>query len=215
MNIFLRKRPEDIQRLYALIDEQSNSSMISAVLAGKLEVEGKKERYFLSTCNGSKEVRYGRRVSGLTTKSLDGKFVRLPTCTECDNIPEDKREIPTPEIVEKFVQLREIASEIPAFDPEAVICLLIGRDAPELLKVRSSINGPKGALLAQKLLFGWTVCGQVCLERSGGAVHISTNRITIYQPQGYPLSADSCQLTKSVEPHCSRFENPMHHKFIP
>ena len=102
-----------------------------------------------------------------------------------------------------------------AFDPEAEICLLIGRNSQELLKVRSSINGPKGALWAQKLLFGWMVCGQVCLERLGGAVYISTNRITTHQPQGYPLSDEHCQLTKSVKLHRSRFENPKCHKFIP
>ena len=81
-------------------------------------------------------MRYERRVSGLIAKSLDGKLVRLHACIVCDRIPEEKRDIPTPEIVEKFAHLRGIASEIPAFDPEAQICLLIRCDAPELLKVR-------------------------------------------------------------------------------
>ena len=59
------------------------------------------------------------------------------------------------------------------------------------------------------------MCGQKCLERLGKAVHISANRITIHQPQRYPLSDEHCQLKKSVEPHRSRFENRTCHKFIP
>ena len=39
-----------------------------------------------------------------------------------------------------------------------------------------------GAPWAQKLKLGWTVSGQVCLNRVGGPVHISANRTTIDVP---------------------------------
>ena len=64
-------------------------------------------------------------------------------------------------------------------DSEAGIHIPIGRDAPELLKVRAFKNGPKGAPWAQKLDLGWTISGQLCLDRVGGPVHISAHRTVV------------------------------------
>ncbi|KAK3731876.1 hypothetical protein QZH41_000340 [Actinostola sp. cb2023] len=91
---FNKARPNSPYRVYAIIDEQSNASLISTELADQLGAAGAK-----------------------------------------DSIPQDKREIPTPEVARRFRHLRDIASEIPPLDENADIHLLIGRDAPELLKV--------------------------------------------------------------------------------
>jgi len=92
----------------------------------------------------------------------------LPTLIECDSIPQEKREVPTPEMARKFPYLQEIANEVPPFDSKANIHLLIGRDAPELLKVREFRNGVKGAPWAQRFTLGWTITGQMCLDLTGG-----------------------------------------------
>ena len=84
--------------------------------------------------------------------------------------------------LDNFPHLREIAVEIPAYDHKANVKILIGRDAPELLKIRESRNGPKGAPWAQQLDLGWTVSGQMCLDRVGGPVHISTRRKAVKYP---------------------------------
>ena len=128
--------------------------MVSPELADKLGKEGEKEKYLLSMCSGSKEVRYGRRLSGIIARPLDGEQIELSTCTECDSIPEDKREIPTPIMASRFPHLEAIANKISPYDPDAHMSLLIGRDAPECLKVRTFINGPKGAPWTQKLSLG-------------------------------------------------------------
>ena len=44
-----------------------------------------------------------------------------------------------------FAHLQDIADEIPPLDRSAVIHLLIGWEAPELLKIREVRNGPRGA----------------------------------------------------------------------
>ena len=67
-----------------------------------------------------------------------------------------------------------IANEIPPLDEAAKIHLLIGRDAPELLKVREFKNGPRGAPWAQRLALGWTVSGQMCLDLASGPTHVRT-----------------------------------------
>ena len=139
-----KEKPHAVHRVYAIIYEQSNSSLISTELADELGASGPEERYFLTTCSGTKETKYGRRVTDVVIQSISGAMANLPTLIECGNIPQDKREIPTPEMARRFPHLQEIANEIPPLDETANIHLLIGRDAPELLKVREFRNGPKG-----------------------------------------------------------------------
>lgn len=81
-------------------------------------------------------------MTGVILKSLNGTESELPTLIECNSIPRDKEEIPTPEMARTFPHLSDIANQIPQLDENAAIHLLIGRDAPELLKVRDFRNGP-------------------------------------------------------------------------
>ena len=179
VDAFKKEQPNKPVRVYALMDDQSNASMISPNLIQKLNVDGPKERFLLSTCSTSKETKYGRRISGVVLRSTNGKTVELPTMLECEHIPQDKNEIPTPEMTKSFPHLKEIATEIPPLDHNAEIDILIGRDAPEVLKVRQFKNGPRGAPWAQKHILGWTISGEMCLDRVGGPVHISSHRTSV------------------------------------
>ena len=170
LDIFHPDNAQNTVRTYAVIDEQSNASMISPVLLEKLGISGEKQKYYLSTCSGAREMKFGYRASGLFVKNLMGCKFKLPTLVKCDNIPSDKGEIPIPEKVKKFAHLKDIAEEIPQKDEQAEIHLLIGWDAPELMKIRAIRNGPKGTPWAHRLALGWTIIGQICLNRHGGPV---------------------------------------------
>ena len=174
VDVYSRRNPHLTKRVYAIVDEQSNSSLITSELADDLGADGPLEKYFLSTCSGEKEEKYGRRVAGITVRSLSGAEFAVPTLTECDTIPQDKREIPTPDMARSFPHLKAIAHEIPPINETAKIHLLLGRDAPELLKVREFRNGPKGAPWAQRLALGWTISGQMCLDFASGPAHVLT-----------------------------------------
>ena len=41
------------------------------------------------------------------------KSSKLPTLVECDHIPQDKHEIPTPQMARSFPHLQEIAEQVP------------------------------------------------------------------------------------------------------
>ena len=82
----------------------------------------------------------------------------------------------------QYTHLRDIADEIPPLDSKAQVQLLVGRNAPELLKVRAFRNGPKGTPWAYKLAVGWTICGQACVDRQGGAIHVGTHHTIYYNP---------------------------------
>lgn len=103
--------------------------MISLNLADKLGATGPKLKYLLSTCSGTTEDKSGR-VCGVVLRSMAGRTIRLPQLVECSNIPQDKREIVTPEMTMQFSHLKEVAKEIPPYDPLAKVEILIGRDAP-------------------------------------------------------------------------------------
>ena len=87
--------------VYVIVDEQSNSSLVTSELADDLGADGPLEKYFLSTCSGEKEEKYRRRVAGIVVCSLSGAKFTVLALTECDTIPQDKSEIPTPGMAPK------------------------------------------------------------------------------------------------------------------
>lgn len=161
------EKPENCFRTYALLDDQSNRSLITKELCDIFSMSGETTRYTLSSCSGS-ATRIGRRVGGLSVCSIDRlNSFKLPVLIECDGIPQDISEIPTPDVTQKFPHLHSITSNIPDLDSNCTIDLLIGRDAPDIHHVEKQITGPKCTPFAQKLPLGWVVIGQVCL----GKVH--------------------------------------------
>ena len=116
VDVFPAWSPELAWRVYAILDEQSNSSLNRSELADELGINAPPEKYFLSTCSGRKEVKYGRRATGLSVRSLSGLVTDLPTLIECDSIPQDKCVIPTPEMAKRLPHLADLATEIPSLD---------------------------------------------------------------------------------------------------
>ena len=163
-DVYVQGAPNDRIRTYVIIDDQSNYSLARAKLFQKLDIKGTATAYTLKTCSGVKKTR-GRRAQGLVLESLDKRVkYELPTVTECDEIPNNREEIPTPEIARAHPHLRQIADKIPRLDKQAEILLLVGRDIPPLHKVHQSINGPRNAPWGQQLDLGWVVLGNTCLD---------------------------------------------------
>ena len=142
VDIYGENHFEAAHRAYTIMDDQSNASIISTGLADKLNADSPEWRYFLSMCGSNKEVRYGRRVTNILMRSKQGTGKKLRTLI--DEIPRDREEILTPEIVRTHPHLRSMADKIPPLDEVGKIQLLIGRDEPELIKMPAFKNGPKG-----------------------------------------------------------------------
>lgn len=97
-------------------------------------------------------------------ESLDGKtYIPLPTLIKCDVLPDDKSEIPKPEIARHYKHLKRVVDRIPDLDPSAFILILLGQDIPWAHKVRKQCNGPHNFHYAQHLDMGWVIIGEVCL----------------------------------------------------
>ena len=137
-NVYSRDHPDNKIKAYAIIDDQSNCSLGTSRLFELLHLGGDSTQYTLRTCSGTTQAK-GRRAMDLVIESVDGsKHHNLPPIIECDAIPNNRDEIPTPESAGFHPHLRGIAHKIPNIDMEADILLLIGRDAPPLHKVHES-----------------------------------------------------------------------------
>ena len=108
-----------------------------------------------------------------------------------------------PQRSQESPHLRSIAVEIP-LDKEAKIQLLIGRDAPELLKVRAFKNGPKGAPWAQKLALGWTISGQTCLDLKDGPIHVHAKRTSVVTDSEVDVASTGDLIPFNLTTHVAR-----------
>lgn len=164
VNVYPTGHREESKRMYAVLDEQSNRSLARSEFFDLFNVSGCSYPYTLKTCAGLKETA-GRRASGYTVESADHNLnIPLPTLLECNQLPNNRSEIPTPDAAYHHTHLKCIANEIPPLDPDANILLLLGRDILRVHKVRDQISGPDNAPFAQRLDLGWVVIGDVCLR---------------------------------------------------
>lgn len=164
VNVYPKASPQSKRKMYAMLDDQSNLSLAKSAFFDIFDVRGSILPYTIKTCAGLSDTG-GRRANDFVIEGLSGNVsMLLPTLTECDQIPDNRGEIPTPEAAAAYPHLRPIASQIPPLDPSADILLLLGRDIIRAHKVRSQVNGPNDAPYAQCLDLGWVIVGDVCLS---------------------------------------------------
>ncbi|XP_036002193.1 uncharacterized protein LOC118565663 [Fundulus heteroclitus] len=160
-------------KMYAVIDEQSNRSLAKSEFFNLFDIRARPEPYMLKTCAGNVQVS-GRRAVNFSLESVDGKVnIQLPLLIECDSVPDDRTEIPSPEIAQHHPHLRPVADKIQPVDHQAPILLLLGRDILRVHKVREQINGPNNAPYAQRLDLGWVIVGEVCSGKTHGQPEVN------------------------------------------
>ncbi len=184
-------KPQSAVRMYAVLDDQSNRSLAKSKFFNAFGITGESFSYTLKTCSGTME-KTGRRASGFIVQSIDGKTqVELPTLIECDMMPDDRSEIPTPDVTQYFPHLKSVADKIPECDPDASILLLLGRDILSVHKVREQINGPLNMPYAQRLDLGWVIVGEVCLGGAHKPKDVSTFKTNVLL-NGRPSLFEPC-----------------------
>lgn len=140
----------------------------------------------MKTCTGVSETT-GRKAHNFVVSSLDGRtHVSLPPLLDCNTIPDDRSEIPTPDIVQYFPHLAPIAGKIPPVEPDVAIMLLLGRDVFSVHKAREQYNGPHNTPYAQRLDLGWVTVGERCLN----GVHKQT-KVNVYKTNLLPNGRSS------------------------
>ncbi|XP_060573880.1 uncharacterized protein LOC132731684 [Ruditapes philippinarum] len=146
---------------YAIIDDQSNRSLAKSVVFERLKLPATEIEYTINSCTGQK-VKYGKVADCVIQSHCGQQTFELKNLLECEDIPDLRHEIPTPEVAQNHPHLAHIANYIPTLNA-ADICILIGRDLIEAHHVLDQKFGPKGSPYAQKLPLGWVIVGEVCV----------------------------------------------------
>jgi len=192
VEVYPVKQPDKAIRTYAIVDDQSNRSLASSDFFDTFSDDSPSYPYSLKTCAGVLQTT-GRRARGFQVKSIDGEVsFPLPDLVECDEIPDDRSSIPTPEAALHHPHLRPIANLIPGLEPNTPIILLLGRDILRAHKVRRQINGPHNAPYAHKLDLGWVIVGDVCLRGAHRSTAVATFRTHILEGGRPTLSLKPC-----------------------
>ncbi|XP_056020363.1 uncharacterized protein LOC125680242 [Ostrea edulis] len=185
-------------RMYAIIDEQNNRTLARSEFFNLFDTHNETQTYTLFSCSG-RSICSGRRACGFVIESIDGSYqLNLPTVIECDDIPNKRQEIPTPEVANAYPHLSEIASELHPLDIDMEILLLIGRDLGDAHHIIEQRIGPSQSPYAQKLGLGWVVIGEVCLGRTHRPEIVIANKVTIL-PNGRTTVCDPCTSNIAVK----------------
>ncbi|XP_071944669.1 uncharacterized protein [Antedon mediterranea] len=120
-NVYLKENPDKVVKTYVLIDEQSNKSLVAIKMFDLLEISGELINYRIKTCNGEKKTT-GRKLQSVDFEAINREVqIILPNLLECEEIPGNKSEIPTPEVAMAFPHLESIAAKIPSIDKSAEV----------------------------------------------------------------------------------------------
>jgi hypothetical protein len=202
VDVYPEGRPARRFRLYALIDNQSNTTLGRSELFDFMGVSTSQIHSFTLTSCAGRIQSSGHRVSGLMVAAVDGSVtMELPTITECNEIPDERYEIPTPEVAKHHLHLRDLP--LSPLERDANILLLIGRDLIQAHHIHDQRIGPKNSPFAQKLSLGWVVIGDACLGRVHKPRDVAVYKTTVME-DGRQSIFEPCQnsfrLTEDIVP---------------
>ena len=179
------------KKLYALIDDQSNRTLASPKFFDMFNVDYAEEAYTLTSCAGT-FASSGRRGRGFVVESIDGATkMNLPEIIECSEIPNNRAEIPSPQVAKSYPHLNSVCKFIPAIDNQSDILLLIGRDLIAAHRVLDQIAGEETLPIAQQLPLGWVIIGETCLGRQHVTPRVNVNK-TFVLPNGQATLLPPC-----------------------
>ena len=166
VDLFHKANPERQIKVYALLDDASDTTFVTTQVQEKLGIEGVQTSLNLSTMLG-REVLEVERIDGLMVQRLDGRVqVELPKAYARESIPSRRDQIPTPEVADKWPHLQKIRDKIPPYEKDAEIGLLIGCNCPKAIKPKEVIHGSSEDPYAVRTLLGWSIVGPVATSDS-------------------------------------------------
>ncbi|XP_033755752.1 uncharacterized protein LOC117338505 [Pecten maximus] len=192
VSVFPNGQPSRARNVYCMIDDQSNKSLATSAFFDAFREFGPSAEYVLTSCAG-KFTTSGRRASGYVIQSLDGSCtLQSPCLIECNEIPNNRSEIPSPEVAENYSHLRDIASLIPPVNDSVEIEILIGRDLVSAHHVVDQRIDGDWLPFGQKLPLGWVVIGDVCLGRAHLPEQVSVSKTSVFA-NGRPTYLQPCE----------------------
>ncbi|XP_078382421.1 uncharacterized protein LOC144665122 [Oculina patagonica] len=159
--LFHKENPEKEVKVYALLDDASDTTFVTTEVQRKLGIEGVETSLDLSTMLGRERITV-KRIDGLVVQRLDKRTeVELPKAYARQIIPSRRDQIPRPETVNSWPHLKKIQDKIPPYDENVEIGLLIGCNCPKAIKPTEVTRGKSEEPYAVRTLLGWSIVGPV------------------------------------------------------
>ena len=159
--LYHKDQPERSVQVYTLLDNASDTTFIKSSILKNLGVEGPEMILKLYTMHGQADIPV-QKTDGLVVESLDGTArIELPKTYSRDNIPSRSNQIPTPETARQWPHLKNLEKEIPPYNCDMEVGILIGRNCPKALKPRNVILRKESDPYAVRTSLGWDILGPV------------------------------------------------------
>ena len=166
---------------YAFLDNGSSGCFVTKDLAEELGADGETTLLQLKTMHGQSCVE-SAVIQGLTVSDLnDDNPIVLPKTYTRDEIPVDKTQVPKPDFIRKWPELRDIARRLPDYDPNLKIGLLIGNNCTSMMAPLEAVNSKESGLFAIRYLHGWTVNGPLRITMKSEASKIVCNQLVLQE----------------------------------
>lgn len=154
-----KDNPDRRVKVYAVLDDQSDTCFVTDDVTKSLAVTGPAVKLELGTMHAVRNIDT-QKVEGLIVSRFDGQVdIPLPKAYTRNLIPGLRGQIPSPETARKYEHLKTIADEIPPYDEQLSIGLLIGNNCVRALKPRSVVPGKPNDPYAIRTILGWGVVG--------------------------------------------------------
>ncbi|XP_052084099.1 uncharacterized protein LOC127721417 [Mytilus californianus] len=210
--VYPKNKTHMAEKVYTIIDDQSTHSLGTSKFFDIFNENAEHINFTLSSCAG-KVSKMGRVARHYTIEALDhSTSINIPSLIECNDIPNNRDEIPSPEVAASHAHLNNIVSHIPPIDRNIKIELLIGRDVIQAHHVLDQRLEGDNLPYAQKLPLGWVIVGESCLGQIHRTETVTVNK-TFILPDGRTSHFQPCANAFTVKPE-SIFERTPYDKTI-
>lgn len=153
--------PQLKKLVYALLDDQSDTTFVTDKVLEDLGVRGAKTRLSLSTLHAENKIVDTRKAKGLLLQDFKRQVsITLPRSFTRSSIPVQRSQIPTPESAKLWAHTQPIAKELMPYSEDIDVGVLVGLDCTRALIPREVIPGDDGTPYALRTDLGWGLVGR-------------------------------------------------------
>ena len=203
--------PQNRKLVYALLDDQSDTTFVSQEVLDYLQVNGPKTQLSLLTMHAENELVRSERIKGLQVSDTNHSMtIKLPTTFSCETVPAKRQQIPCPEMANAWSHLKPIAHHLIPLNNDIPVGILIGSNCSQAIVPREVIPGKQNEPYAQRTDLGWGIIGNVGKSTMDEGEHLTgiVHRITTESnlPTLKPSARRPCHF--SIRPTIKEVINP-------
>lgn len=146
--------------MYALLDDQSDTTFIAKETLCQLGLRGHQTLLLLSTMHGKDAAISSEKVNGLLVQDYKCQVtIALRNTFSAQTIPARREQIPKPEAALNWAHMKKIAGQLMPYRDDVKVGLLIGSNCTRAIVPREVIPGNLDEPYALRTDLGWGIVG--------------------------------------------------------